>query len=505
MTVRRARVRQYAAGVAATAAATVVTALTGVTPAQAASPARAAAVADYSFNAAGATLTDVRRITRADVAAQRGYTGRGIGIALVDTGVAPVEGLTSGNVANGPDLSFESQVANLRWRDTYGHGTHMAGIIAGRDPAPGGFSGVAPDAKLLSLKVGAANGAVDVTQVIAAIDWVVEHRNDDPRNPIRVLNLSYGTDGVLSWQKNPLSHAVQNAYRAGIAVVVASGNTGGAITNPAYDPYVITVGATDPRGTTSPADDQVASFTSMGAAPRVPDLLVPGRSLVSLRVPGSMVDAMNPSARVGERYFVGSGTSQAAAVATGAAAVLLDRYPGLTPDSLKCTLRQSGPSVGTSGGRMVDLDRATAGLPTLCRAVGPHSTGTGSIQAARGTSIVSLNGVPLTGERDIFGPLKSATWAAASTAERSWQGGSWMGRPMTGTGWAGTEYGQANWAGRSWSGTNWAGRSWSEIAWAGATWTGRSWSNTLVNGVPWSGRAWSGVAWQHGTKGSWLK
>ncbi|MFI5495064.1 S8 family serine peptidase [Actinoplanes sp. NPDC051859] len=500
MTARKARMRHYAVAAAMTAAATMATALTGVTPAQAAT-----APADYSFDAAGATLTDIRRITRADVASQRGYTGKGIGIALIDTGVAPVDGLTSGNVANGPDLSFESQITNLRWRDTYGHGTHLAGIIAGRDTT--GFRGLAPDAKLLSLKVGAANGAVDVTQVIAAIDWVVEHRNDDSKYPIRVLNLSYGTDGVLSWQKNPLSHAVQNAYRAGIAVVVASGNTGGAITNPAYDPYVITVGATDMRGTTSPADDQVASFTSVGTASRTPDLLVPGRSVVSLRVPGSMVDAANPNARVGERYFVGSGTSQAAAVATGAAAVLLDRYPWLNPDSLKCTLRQSGSFLGgaKSGGKSIDLDKATTTFPSLCFALGPGSQGTGSIQAARGTSIVTLNGVPLVGERDIFGPLKSSVWAAASSARVAWQGGSWMGRPMTGTGWSGTQYGQANWAGRSWSGTDWSGRSWSDIAWAGATWNGRGWSNTLVDGAPWSGRGWSGSAWQHGTNGTWKK
>ncbi|BCJ48787.1 hypothetical protein Asp14428_02620 [Actinoplanes sp. NBRC 14428] len=493
------------AAVAVTAAATTVAALTGGTPAQAGTPARAAS-ADYSFDATGATMTDVRRITRADVAAQRGYTGKGIGIALIDTGVAPVEGLTSGNVANGPDLSFESQVANLRWRDTYGHGTHMAGIIAGRDASGTGFRGMAPDAKLLSLKVGAANGAVDVTQVIAAIDWVVEHRFDDVRNPIRVLNLSYGTDGVLSYLKNPLSLAVQNAWRAGIAVVVSSGNTGGAITNPAFDPYVITVGATDMRGTTAPADDQIASFTSVGAAPRVPDLLTPGRSVVSLRVPGSMADAAYPSARVGERYFVGSGTSQATAVATGAAALLLQRYPWLNPDSLKCSLRQSGPYVSgaTAGGRMIDLDRATAQLPKLCLELGPMSTGTGSIQAARGTSIVTLNGVPLIGERDIFGPLKSSEWALASITHRAWQGGEWMGRPMTGTGWAGTQYGQPNWAGRAWSGTDWSGRAWSDIAWSGATWTGRAWSNTLVDGAPWSGRAWSGVSWQHGTGGAWM-
>src|SRR3954466_1786115 len=229
---------------------------------------------DYTYTATSATMADVRRIIRADVAKAAGYTGKGVGVALVDTGVVPVAGLTSGNVANGPDLSLESQVASLARRDTYGHGTHMAGIIAGRDAAGGTFQGVAPDAKLLSIKVGAANGAVDVTQVMAAVDWVVAHRNDDPANPIKVLNLSYGTDSTQSWVTSPLSLAVQNAYLAGISVVIASGNTGGNILNPGDNPYVITVGATDPGGTTNPADDTVATFSSQGTSKdNAPDVM----------------------------------------------------------------------------------------------------------------------------------------------------------------------------------------------------------------------------------------
>ena len=132
-----------------------------------------------------------------------GYTGAGVDVALIDTGVSPVEGLaTPGKVINGPDLSFESQNDSLRSLDTNGHGTFMAGLIAGKDNAlttpysaapASAYRGIAPDARIVSLKVGVADGGVDVSQVIAAIDWVVQHQYDNGLN-IRVLNLSYGTN-----------------------------------------------------------------------------------------------------------------------------------------------------------------------------------------------------------------------------------------------------------------------------------------------------------------------
>jgi len=121
---------------------------------------------------------------------EEGYDGSGVDIALIDSGVVPVAGLTiPGKVINGPDLSFESQADDLRYMDTYGHGTHLAGIIAGDDGTKDGFRGVAPGARLLNMKVAGYDGAVDVSQVIAAIDWVVQHRYDNGMN-IRVINLA---------------------------------------------------------------------------------------------------------------------------------------------------------------------------------------------------------------------------------------------------------------------------------------------------------------------------
>ncbi|HXJ63060.1 MAG TPA: S8 family serine peptidase, partial [Actinomycetota bacterium] len=159
------------------------------------------------------SMYNIDRITGATTYWSNGFTGQGIGVALIDSGVAPVDGLTApGKVINGPDLSFESQASNLAYLDTFGHGTHMAGIIAGRSGvATSGayvndtthFLGMAPDAHIVSVKVADAHGATDVSQVIAAIDWVVQHRNDPGVN-IRVLNLSYGTNSRQAYGPDPL-------------------------------------------------------------------------------------------------------------------------------------------------------------------------------------------------------------------------------------------------------------------------------------------------------------
>ena len=189
-----------------------------------------------------------------------GFTGQGVGVALIDSGVTPVDGLqTPGKVVNGPDLSFESQVPSLEYLDTFGHGTHMAGIIAGKDSAVTSvsssdsthFLGMAPNAQIVSLKVSDALGQTDVSQVLAAIDWVVQHQNDNGMN-IRVLNLSYGTDSNQSYVLDPLAYAAEQAWLHGIVVVVAAGNSGNwsnGLDDPAIDPYVIAVGASNTENT----------------------------------------------------------------------------------------------------------------------------------------------------------------------------------------------------------------------------------------------------------------
>jgi serine protease AprX len=248
--------------------------------------------------AAGGTNPLARVADRIDVDDLWGHglTGAGVDIALIDSGVVPVDGL--GSVLHGPDLSFESQNPELAHLDTFGHGTHLAGIIAGHDPASG-FRGIAPGARIVSLKVADAFGATDVSQVIAAVDWVVQHRQSGGLN-IRVLNLAFGTDSGQDYRVDPLAYAVEVAWSKGIVVVVSAGNSGGAgLTDPAYDPFVIAVGAAD---TTESADGgsvaTVPDWSSRGDGTRNPDMVAPGVGIVSLRAPGSFIDEEYPGARV---------------------------------------------------------------------------------------------------------------------------------------------------------------------------------------------------------------
>ena len=443
-------------------------------------------------------------------------TGEGVTVALIDTGVAPVEGLaTPGKIINGPDLSIESQAPNLRHLDGFGHGTHMAGIIAGRDSTvPAGnendakhFVGIAPDARILNMKVATADGATDVSQVIAAIDWVVQHRKDNGMN-VRVINLSYGTSSTQSYVLDPLAHAVENAWRSGVVVVVAAGNDGAgrALTMPAVDPYVIAVGASDHKGSEEVNDDGLAAFTNAGAGARQADLLAPGKSLVSLRVPGSFADRGHPEGLVtgdaAKRFFRGSGTSQATAAVSGAVALLLQQRPSLTPDQVKAVLTKSATampksSLGTVG--LLDIKNAVqTATPSAKKSVQsfPQSTGLGTLEAARGDSHLTDpdNGAVLTGEQDISGGAWEARrWSTASAAGVAWTGGSWNARRWSGESWSGASWASAAWSDSSWTGTAWSARRWSADTWSARRWSGDDWSARRWSADNWSARRWSGT------------
>ncbi|HVM20181.1 MAG TPA: S8 family serine peptidase [Egibacteraceae bacterium] len=455
------------------------------------------------------SMDHVNDVVGAKSAWRNGWTGKGVDVALIDTGVVPVPGLTRSPVSNGPDLSLENQSADARYLDTYGHGTHMAGIAVGRESATGGFRGVAPDAGLVSLKLGTYDGAVDVSQVIAAIDWVVQHRRSDGLN-IRVLNLSYGTSSTQSPQLDPLSHAVENAWRNGIVVVVSSGNNGNtaALSTPATNPYVVAVGAADTAGTVGHSDDTVAKFSSGGSSARRPDLVAPGRSIVSLRDPGSYIDVNYSTARVGDKLFKGSGTSQAAAVVSGAAALLLQQRPGLTPDQVKALLTRNAASIAggdpKAGAGMVRVDRALSASTPSTRQTWTASTGTGSLEAARGMAHVADDGTELTGEHTILGPWSATPWSTASTAGTAWTGGVWQGQTWTadcwcGTSWAPRTWGHAPWVGQTWAGNDWASRSWKVGTWDSRSWKESAWDSRSWKDGSWESRSWKGGSWLAGT------
>ena len=433
----------------------------------------------------------------------RGYAGDGIGVALIDTGVAPVEGLDApGKIYDGADLSLDTAVSDVRSLDANGHGTHLAGIIAGRDAAAPSqlgvrdgelfFLGVAPDAHIINVKVGAYDGAVDVSQVIAAIDWVVEHK-DDPGLNIRVLNLSFGTDATQDPLLDPLSYAVEQAWHAGIFVVVASGNDGNSapVRNPATNPYVFTVGASDRTSERGKDAQPIPDWSSCGVGRGV-DAVAPGASIVSLRNPGSFADRHHASAQIEDRFFLGSGTSQAAAVAAGAAALVLDREPTYTPDEVKDVLMSGADPYKKvddvcQGSGMINLHNTWYQQPGNVQA---HqlSTGLGTLEGARGSDHLEIDGVVLEGEIDVTGSeWDSATWVRlAESLEGTWSGGSWSGGSWSGGSWSG-----GSWSGGSWSGGSWSGGSWSGGSWSGGSWSGGSWS-----GGSWSGGSWSGGGWQ---------
>lgn len=451
-----------------------------------------------------------------------GLTGAGVDVALIDSGVAPVAGLdASSQLVYGPDLSFDSQSARLRLADAYGHGTHMAGIIAGHDPGvdvisgalpPSAYTGVAPGARIVSVKVADATGATDVTQVLAGIDWAVSHAHRGGLN-IRVINLSFGTTSTQSYLIDPLAHAVEAAWRQGIVVVVAAGNSGSSRTgleDPALDPFVIAVGALDTSGSGVYAQHAAAAFSARGDGTRNPDLLAPGTHIVSLRDPGSYVDQRYGSTgRLGSRYFLGSGTSQAAAYVSGTAALLLQGRPGLSPDQLKGVLTGTAAplaraSRAAAGHGVLSVAGALA-APAGSRQAYRFSSGGGSIDAARGGRRLTRDGVTLDGERDVFGrPLDSSALAALEDRARSWSGGAWDGTSWSGSGWtqyswSGTSWSVLAWRGTTWSGTSWSGTSWSDTSWQGTSWSGAGWTGTSWSGTSWSGCDWTGTSWSaHG-------
>ncbi len=446
-----------------------------------------------------------------------GSTGEGVDVALLDTGVAPVTGLV-GQVVDGPDLSLDYQNGLAESVDAYGHGTHMAGIIAGRDPDttvltdPTKFVGVAPDARIVNVKVGAADGSTDVSQVIAGIDWVVEHRNDNGMN-IKVLNLSFGTLSKQSYTVDPLAYAAEVAWRNGVMVVAAAGNDGPTVkqlSDPAYDPRILAVGASDPKDSPLVSTWKPADFNNAaGPTKRSADVYAPGMHILSLRDPGSYVDTNFPESQVGERFTLGSGSSQAAAVTSGLLADLYEKFPNATPDQMKNLLVKTDTEFKSSTlTQLLGLDhvgtingqKAMSGKELTSDHNGrqdfPYATGTGSLELARGDLHLSNSTSVLTGEQDIFGNAWNAqAWATASANGTAWNGGLWNGQRWSGDDWAGQRWSNALWTANDWSGQRWSGQRWSGLIWDGQRWSGQRWSEEGWSGQRWSDEGWDGQRW----------
>ncbi|HEX3425832.1 MAG TPA: S8 family serine peptidase [Acidimicrobiales bacterium] len=406
----------------------------------------------------------------------QGVNGSGVAVAVLDTGIDNLPDF-SGRLIDGVDLSGEGNP----YKDSYGHGTFVAGLIAGNGASSAGqYTGEAPGANLVAVKVAGASGQTDMASVILGIGWTMAHRANDH---IGVLNLSLGMQPYTSTVLNPLDKAVEAAWGAGITVVVAAGNAGpfnGTILSPGDDPMVVTVGGLDDNGTAATSDDTMSSFSSVGPTNPdgwfKPDVVASGRSVVSLRAPGSTVDQNYPSARIGSANFVGSGTSFSTAIASGAAALVLQADGASVagnPNAVKARLL-GGATPGPVGNPVVD--------------------GHGSLNAfwaATAAGNVSLNqAAPLL--PTLLGTTVSlaTTWSASSWNPNNWTGSIW-----NGTAWNGTAWDHTAWDGTAWDHTAWDGTAWDGTAWDGTAWNGTAWDHTAWDGTAWDGTAWDGTAW----------
>jgi len=300
-----------------------------------------------------------------------GYNGSGVGVAVIDSGIIDIPDLRDqdGNLVVYSQNFVGDGSANAS--DQYGHGSHVAGIIAGTGRKSSGFKyfytfqGIADNVNLINLRVLDQNGQGTDSQVIAALQTAIQLKG---KYNIRVINLSLGRPVYESYTLDPLCQAVEQAWKSGIVVVVAAGNEGrnnsantngyGTITAPGNDPYVITVGAMNTKGTPSRADDVIASYSSKG--PTLydhvvkPDLVAPGNRIISLYSPGLTLNQEYPANEIpyslyqtngnstaSSTYYTLSGTSMAAPMVSGAVALMLQQQPTLTPDQVKARLMKT--------------------------------------------------------------------------------------------------------------------------------------------------------------------
>lgn len=441
-----------------------------------------------SFGLLGSLLyeTNYPALIGADSLQSAGITGKGVTIAVLDTGfwqdVSQNYGnrvLASIDVTNNGNKPIKD--------DPYGHGTHVTAIAAsGAQSLNGSYSGIAPSANLVLVRAFNGEGAGRYTDVIAGVNWIVANR---AKYKIRVLNLSFGAPPASYYWDDPLNQAVMAAWRAGIVVVVSAGNEGPSpmtISVPGNVPYVITVGAlTDNNTPYNATDDRLASFSSTGPTYEgfvKPEMVAPGGHIAASMSSNSYLARLdNDSMNLADSLFTMSGTSQAAAVTTGVVALMLQADPSLTPDTVKCRLLASTrPAINSQGKLAYSVFQQGAGLINAVAAVNSSATGC----ANRGLNLQA----DLDGSMHFGGPANMDD--VGNYVIMDMEGGSW-GDPLDADGftWSrGYVWGE----GYTWSdGYTWSrGFTWSK----GFTWSrGFTWSK----GFTWSrGYTWSrSVSW----------
>ena len=385
---------------------------------------------DGSVNTGSLANAYVRAIG-ADKLWAEGYQGSSVTVAVLDSGVSNIYDLRS-SLSN-PNESASRIRQKVEFSsgsstnvDDFGHGTHVAGIIGGNGfNSPGQYIGIAPKVNFVNVKVANSQGSATTSEVINGIQWINDNR---ATSGIKVVNISMNSNLIESYSVSALDAAVEILWFNGIVVVVSAGNTGSSgLYPPANDPFVITVGAVDDKGTATTADDSLASFSSYGPTLdgfSKPDLVAPGRNIVSAMYSSSttVLAAGHPANIVTPYYFRMSGTSMAAPMVSGAVALLLQSNPNLNPDQVKYRLKASArPFVQGNGAPYLD-----------------------AYAAVHGTTNQTAN-----------------TGIAAS--HLLWTGST----PLT---WGSVNWGSVNWGSVNWGSVNWGSVNWGSVNWGSDYW-----------------------------------
>jgi serine protease AprX len=375
-----------------------------------------------------------------------GVTGKGVGIAVVDTGVN--DALEDFKASSGGGTRVVAKVntnaSAAAYADGHGHGTHVAGIAVGNSltqssgsSTRGKYIGVAPGANLVAVRVSDDQGQAYLSDVIEGIEWVIANR---ATYNIRVLNLSLLSTVAESASTSFLDAAVERAWLSGILVVVAAGNLGpnSAYYPPANDPFVVTVGADDPIGTTSRSDDGMAPWSSYGTTQdgySKPDVVAPGRVIRSnLSTRTNVLATQFPTRIVDTNYIWLSGTSVAAPMVAGVAALAFQQHPEWTNDAVKWLLAGTATKLGGAQ----PLPGQGAGLVDAAALV-----------TYAGTPGVANSGLPIS--QQLIAPSGATTYASTS-----------------------------------WSTTSWSSTSWSTTSWSTSSWSSTSWSAATPQIAPWA-------------------
>ena len=386
--------------------------------------------------------------------ARNADAGKGVGVVVVDTGIADHPDLGDRVIARyAPDGNDPD--------DLHGHGTFMAGLVAGDGEE---VDGIAPAANLVSVKVADDEGTTSLSTLLEGL-VIADMARDELDAPVVLLAMS----GEKRDVPDPVMVVLEMLWARGSTVVVASGNEG-ALSSPGWDPFVITAGALDTGAHPGRGDDSVPDWSGRGVVDGFgdgwakPDVVAPGVSVVSLQVDGSTIDEEYPDGEVGDDYFRGTGTSMAAATTAGAAAAILAVNPDLTPDQVKGVLRDTARSVPhaddiADGHGAIDLTRALAAARRGHTYDGNPHVGPLPTPAPDGTPLPD----------DEFDP---DGW--------SWDGWSWDGWSWDGWSWDGWSWDGSQWTGWSWDGWSWDGWSWDGWSWDGWSWDGWSRLGRLV-------------------------